>query len=592
MSSIAAVVANQRPGTGEVALMLSAAPHRGKIAELLTWGRVSLGCSRLEGEDATPAAVGSYGRFAALVIGDLDNIGSFQRHVSNPSRDPNDAEILAAAFEPLGEQVVPQLRGAFAAVVTDGSQVWCFRDQLGLEPLFYSEQPSGIYIASEAKQVVAGAGIASEPDIEVLERIFYDQLEEDDRCSLAGVRRLHKAILLHIEGTRMRFRRYWDPEDLLETARLSPEEVGERFDSVMERAVARVLRGNDALFLSGGIDSPAVAAYAAPLHEAMTGGKPLTAISATFPELPAVDESGYVRVVTESLGLPLHTYVPNAGGLDDLQTWVHLMDGPAPPLSAPEAAESHVIAAGLGFRRLLSGELAEFPAALQRHVLPYLVRRRPKSALRLLRQRHGDGMSATALTRDVVKAFVPLSAMRFYRRVHPLVPQSGPGWIDAKRLSANFAPRVRPADRWREEQISAFKGGTGVTMDACSMLEAAGGVRMRRPWADVDLWEFFLSLPAEIKFPGPRPKSLVVNLLRGRVPDPILDRRDKTFFDDFSMAHIDYSALNKWLVGPDVRISGVDYSLLADRLDRGDLTIGEYMWARDLAGVHAFLALW
>jgi hypothetical protein len=117
-------------------------------------------------------------------------------------------------------------------------------------------------------------------------------------------------------------------------------------------------------------------------------------------------------------------------------------------------------------------------------------------------------------------------------------------------------------------------------------------MRVRRPFADVDLWEFFLSLPAEQKFPANETKGLVRRLLRGRVPDSILDRTDKTHFNDYIMASVDYVELGRWLREPQVRIRGVDYRALADRLDAKDLSLAEYIWAKDLAGVHAFLDLW
>ena len=42
----------------------------------------------------------------------------------------------------------------------------------------------------------------------------------------------------------------------------------------------------------------------------------------------------------------------------------------------------------------------------------------------------------------------------------------------------------------------------------------------------------FLSLPAEAKHPDSNYKGLVRRLLRGRVPDEILDRTQKTVFND------------------------------------------------------------
>jgi asparagine synthase (glutamine-hydrolysing) len=115
---------------------------------------------------------------------------------------------------------------------------------------------------------------------------------------------------------------------------------------------------------------------------------------------------------------------------------------------------------------------------------------------------------------------------------------------------------------------------------------------VRRPFADVDLWQFFLSLPAETKFPDSGRKTLVRRLLRGRVPDEILDRKDKTYFNDSILKRIDYPMLSKWLERPDVQIPGFDYAQLQGKLKERSLDIADYMWAKDLAMAHAFLSQW
>jgi hypothetical protein len=82
---------------------------------------------------------------------------------------------------------------------------------------------------------------------------------------------------------------------------------------------------------------------------------------------------------------------------------------------------------------------------------------------------------------------------------------------------------------------------------------------------------------------------LVRNLVRGRVPDVILDRTDKTTFNEAMLADIDYEALTAWLVRTPVEIPGVRYDALARRLEDRDFSVSEYMWAKDLATAHAFL---
>ena len=116
--------------------------------------------------------------------------------------------------------------------------------------------------------------------------------------------------------------------------------------------------------------------------------------------------------------------------------------------------------------------------------------------------------------------------------------------------------------------------------------------RIGRPFVDVDLWEFFLSLRAEVKFPDTRRKTLVRRSLRGRLPDELLDRRDKTVFGEHLLTHADYDLMRRYLVDPKHRIPGVDYDRLALRLEQGGFTLWEYCWARDLTSAHAFLDAW
>jgi len=164
-----------------------------------------------------------------------------------------------------------------------------------------------------------------------------------------------------------------------------------------------------------------------------------------------------------------------------------------------------------------------------------------------------------------------------------------PPWIDRRRVARDKSVAVR--HRWRGVQLTGFIG-PGISLEAEEVCQAVTGVEARRPWTDVDLWEFFLSLPAEQKFPDLRQKALVRNLLRGRVPDEILDRKDKTVFDAAALAQVDYATLRRYLVGPQHRLAGVDYDQLATRLDSERLSVVELGWARNLATAHAFLAQW
>ena len=50
--------------------------------------------------------------------------------------------------------------------------------------------------------------------------------------------------------------------------------------------------------------------------------------------------------------------------------------------------------------------------------------------------------------------------------------------------------------------------------------------------------------------------------------------------------------VRRFLVDPPHRLAGVDYDALGDKINREDLERQDYHYARQLAGVHAFLAQW
>jgi asparagine synthetase B (glutamine-hydrolysing) len=576
--------------------MLAASPHRGSDIHVLHHRDTVLGISCRPGD--RDGWVAQHGPLLVGFVGTLDNARELIKlyNLNAPFvAGTNPADLVAALYPTLRGKTPEVLRGAFACIVTDGTGLMAFRDHLGLGTLFYREDAQGLFLATEAKQVAAGAGIALQPDLEVLERMFYNLSGNDVPCALKGVRRLPKASVLRAApGKPIVVARYWSPESLLETARLSFDDLRVRFEDLMERAVTRTLTDAAVLSLSGGIDSTAIAAFAAPAHLRLTG-RPLSAITQVFPDHPSVDERRYTELVAEHLGITLHTYTSAVGHLADLDHWVRLVDGP-PMALLPEIAYQQRLVRELGFRTVLTGEFAEFVYDMRTALVTHLAAKKRYAALwRIFRTWPADGMSRTRLGREVLAAFVPLPLAVVYRRFarrhgNPMLPD----WIDRRMGSRAFYRHnlhTPPGRLWSEAQLVALTE-PGIGMESLEICGAFHGVRTRQPLADVDLWEFFLSLPAEVKFPERLPKALVRSLLRGKLPDAVLSRRDKTVFDEFAVARADYPMLRRWLLNGSYRMRGVDYARLRARLDRQDFTLRDVVWANDLAAVHAFVSLW
>src|SRR2546425_1075944 len=354
--------------------MLAAAPHRGSCATLRVLGNCVLGITNRP--DFMDSTVSSEGPLVAALSGRLDNAAELHQALTaagSPPESSADADVVVAAFRAFGRDAPNRMRGCFAGIVTDGSAVWCFRDHAGFRPLFYRDDPRTFVAASEPRQVVVGAQLSEEPDFDVLERILYGRMPSDTPAALKGVARLPQASMLSVDGGKsVAARRYWHPAELLESAHLTPTDVRDRFGELLAQAVARSLTGKDVVLLSGGVDSPAVAAFAAPEHHRRTG-RSLGALSAVFPDLPAVDERRYIELVTEHFGIALHTYRPRARALDDVEYWCHLFGSPVPIASIPELADNFALARRLGYENLLTGELAEFVFGTPSHLVSHLL---------------------------------------------------------------------------------------------------------------------------------------------------------------------------------------------------------------------------
>ena len=573
---------------------LAAVPYPTPDTSFLHLGTTLLGIATRP--DFVDEALSAGGELVAALTGRIDNAAELHRELTalgHPPASPAGADIVVAAFRTFGPEVVNRFRGAFSGIVSDGRRLWCFRDHVGFRPLFYRDDPTTFVVASETRSVAVASGIPQEPDLRVLEWIMFYGMVSNTPAALKGVERMAQGIVLTGDAADgISSLRYWQPWKLLETARISVSEAQERFLELLAQAVARSLTGKDVVLLSGGLDSPMVAAYAAPEHLRRTG-RPIGALSAVFPDLPAVDESRYIALVAERFGMKLDTFRPTARALDDAEAWCQRFATPVPTLSIPEVWDVYSRAKQLGYQNVITGEFAELTFGKWPHQLAHLLAHGRFGALAaVIRAEHARGASRRDLVLDALTALVPGRLANWYfSRRGPAPGQETPDWLERPKARRSTPRRdfiPSPRERWRDLQLWGTTGST-ITMEADAICGFMAGVTIRRPLADVDLWEFFLSLPPEVKFPVLEWKALARRALRGVVPDEILDRPKKTLFNDHVTRQIDYAALRRLVVSPSYRIPGVNYERLAARIERQDFGFMDWIRARELARCHAFL---
>ena len=512
MSSLGAILVRRgKPDPAQLRRLLEASPHRGAPAEPAELGAVIVGVTTDDVGDTSMAASAD---LVAAVVGSFDDGEGLAAELTRAGIEmtgTSPAHLLLGSHRAWGSGCIERLRGTFACVVTDGRTLWSSRDHLGFRTLFYRDDADAFVAATEAKQVAAGAGIAAEPDLDVLETIFYSEYDDETPSALRGVRRQPKATTIRAEEHGSRIRRYWYPERLLETARFSDDELAEAFHERMRVATARSLGGDDVVALSGGIDSPCGRRLCgADLSRATS--EPLSAFSAVYPDYPECDESPYIEdrramrwdsSSTRSFGAPPI--------ISDLQDWVRLFDGPAPQWTVSQGVEFHHGAKELGFRNIMTGEIAEFVIDSRQHTMEHLLLHLRLGALRTyVGSMRSKGYGRNASSRELLEGIAPPSAGPLPADCVPRRTPDRPAWVTSRGRR-----RRHPATRCTTSGPRAVGEGSGhgflrrpgPVEEADSVVQAVTGMRVRRPFADVDLWEFFLRLPAERSSPGTRRRA-------------------------------------------------------------------------------------
>jgi asparagine synthase (glutamine-hydrolysing) len=199
------------------------------------------------------------GRFSLTYNGELYNDPELRSQLDYRFRTRSDAETVLAAWSRWGEECIPRLDGMFAFFIWDELEQAGFavRDRLGVKPLAYLQDGPELSFASEARALLEGR--KARPDVEaIVEYLVAPAFSGVSRSPFRDVRYLPPAHLLRVDASGIRIHRYWQwsPQE----GKVTPEELRDAFVNSVHKALrADVPLG---IFLSGGLDSTAIAAAA------------------------------------------------------------------------------------------------------------------------------------------------------------------------------------------------------------------------------------------------------------------------------------------------------------------------------------------
>jgi asparagine synthase (glutamine-hydrolysing) len=466
--------------------------------------------------------------------------------------DHSDTEVLVHGYEEWGEDLPARLNGMFAFAIHDMPRRRLFfaRDRFGKKPLYYTCRAGLFAFASELTALLRHPGVERRLDRRSLQKLFAYGFIPSPRSLYEGVQRLPGGHQMMFELDRpgeVRVRKYW--EFAIETASAIPANPeaawGEELRHLLSQAVRRRLMSDVPLgvFLSGGIDSSAVLAYAT---AALPAGAVRT-FSIGFRE-PSFDESANARAVAAHFRTEHHEEILGIERARELVPEVlGRLDEPfgdpsiVPTFQLCEFARRRITVAlgGDGGDELFAGYdpfKALGVARWYNALVPAWMQGGIRSLAELLPVSDANMSLDFRIKRGLRGASYPPCLWN-------------PAWLGPlgpAELADLFREPVAVEDVY-EEAIQAWQSTSAVHVvdktlefytrfylqddilakaDRASMMVS---LEVRSPFLDQDLADFARRIPHEYKYRNGRTKYLLRAALRDVLPAAVLERRKKGF---------------------------------------------------------------
>ena len=214
----------------------------------------------------------------------------------------SDFEPLLHLYAREGPDAFRRLRGMYAFCLVGGDgRTWLVRDPFGIKPLYLLERDGAVIFASEPRAFLAAGLIDPVMDASAAEDLLGLSYTTGEATIFPALRRLAPGEILEVTPAGL-IAHETRPCLPARSPRRATDEAAlvDQLDAVLEESV-RVHQRSDApfgLFLSGGIDSAAIATLMARLAE-----RPVTAFTCGFDLPGAADERGQAERVARALDL-------------------------------------------------------------------------------------------------------------------------------------------------------------------------------------------------------------------------------------------------------------------------------------------------
>jgi len=465
-------------------------------------------------------------------------------------RTQSDTETIVHAYEQWGDDCMQRFRGMFAFAIWDAParRLLLVRDRLGVKPLYWARAGNRLLFASEIKGILESGLVTASPNHRVLPEVLATRGTAGEETMFTGIYKLLPGHRLIFEDGRVRVEKYWElpldgPDPDLE--RLTDRTLIDRFRSLLQESVRLRLMSDVPLgmFLSGGIDSSAIAALMAREID-----RPVDTFSVAFADR-RFSELEYARAVARAIGANAHeividdadffTALPRLVWHED-EPVAHASSVPLHFVSMLARQYVTVVLTGEGSDELLAG-YGKYPravinwraggvyerlvpASVRTAVAESVVPRLPGQAGRYARR------SFLAMPRSASAMFLDNFAGMPQHQQRELLSSAALAGGDPYAASLAYFQEVNGRSgllgRLLHTDIKTYLVELLMKQDQMSM---SASIESRVPFLDHKLVEFAARLPDRLKLRGFTTKRILRESIRGLLPDAILTRRKMGF---------------------------------------------------------------
>ncbi len=478
------------------------------------------------------------GRYVVAYNGEVYNFRELRHTLErcgHEFRGRSDTEVVLRSFIEWGESSFAMLEGMFAMAVWDSAErrLHLVRDRFGIKPLYYHADAKSLVFGSEIKALLASGEVARDLDWRGLHEYLYYNTALGERTMFAGVLKLLPGHMLTLDDDGVRVREYCSIFDV-EAVQDDYTTAVERVRELLEQAVRAHLVSDVpvGVFLSGGIDSSAITAFAARHY----GGR-LKTFSAGFDFDRGVNELPKARKVAEHFDTDHHELHVSGGDVAGvIERLVRCHDQPFGDaaniplfLLCEQLGDGNkVVLQGDGGDEVFGGYKVHSLMAIERWATLFA------RATSWASTRVPDGVRYFGVIQRLNN---PDSSLKYAMVLADRRAGERPAGV--------FAPGARsmleasdPFARYRE-MYGRFAGLDAVQRTLytdCAVIlpdlyfekvdkaTMAHGVEVRVPLVDTRLAAYVMGLPAKYKIRWLHKKRILRRALRGVVPDEILDR--------------------------------------------------------------------